>query len=229
MDGTPGSPRSPCPSFPSLQPPSTAGKRCSAPCRALGETVASPGWGLVSAPRDPREGWGSVTYSGEKSKEAALGTHAARVYTALASADAALRDRHGQDIPPRHRNQPRGAKTSVKRSQGIRTLSCATLACRTPSSPASGTVSALPAPLPMFPEHGGGPRDHVQPPCPEQHPRELPSALAPVAMGHPNPAETQSPIHNTKTAFFPTLPPHTLLLGYVFPHHLFQEKLFPAS
>lgn len=45
--GTPGSPRSPCPSRPPLQPPGAAGKRCSAPRGALGETAVSPGWGLV--------------------------------------------------------------------------------------------------------------------------------------------------------------------------------------
>ena len=69
----------------------------------------------------------------------------------VTAADAALREGHSWDIPPGHRNQPREDKTTVKRSQGIKTLSCATLVCCTPSSPVLGNISALPAPLPAFP------------------------------------------------------------------------------
>lgn len=58
-----------------------------------------------------------------------------------------------RDTPPRHKNQPREDKTTMKRSQSIKPLSCAMPACCTPPSPVWGNISALPAPLPAMCRH----------------------------------------------------------------------------
>lgn len=111
------------------------------------------------------------------------------------AADVALREGHGQDIPPGQRNQPREGKTT--------SLLCLHLCL-----------------LFQQAQRGGGPGGHVQPLCLERHPRELPSGLAQVTRnGTPQPqwaAPRRDPIHNriSQTIFFPILPPHALLLGY---------------
>lgn len=169
-------------------------------------------------PRDPREGCGSITYSGEKFKEAALEMCTAKLYTALLAADVALREGHGQGIPPGHKNQPREDKTTVKMSQGKKTLSRATPVCRIPSSLLSGNISALPAPLPLFPAGRAwwlslGPCAGTLPGAASQG-AALRACTGDTQWDTQTPAETRSLIHISQTIFFPIFPPHTLLLGH---------------